>query len=58
MSKTLGVSYPTVRKRLNELIAQLEAEIKRDEEIRKKLLDDISRGKLSADDGVEKLKKS
>jgi hypothetical protein len=34
VSKHLGVSYPTVRKRLNEMVSLLETEIERDEDSR------------------------
>jgi len=55
-SKHLGISYPTVRKRLNELVGRLEHQIEQDEERRKEILREVEAGKRSALDAAERLK--
>lgn len=57
ISQRLAVSYPTVRKRLDELIAKLEAEIAEDETYRMHLLMQVGEGKLSAREAANELKK-
>jgi hypothetical protein len=58
VAKALGISYPTVRRRLDALIARLEAEVEADEEFRRDLLEEVERGARSAVDVAERLKNS
>ena len=54
---TRGVSYPTVRNRLDEILAKLDG-IERDVDKRRHaILDRLESGKLSAKDAAEELKK-
>ena len=57
ISQRLALSYPTVRKRLDELIARLEAEIAEDETYRMHILMLVGEGKLSAQEAANELKK-
>ncbi|MBX3119509.1 MAG: DUF2089 domain-containing protein [Fimbriimonadaceae bacterium] len=64
MEKELGVSYPTVRARLDALLQALDLKpIKDDtktkeklEERKRKILDDLEAGKISADEAKRKIK--
>ena len=56
MSRRLGVSYPTVRSRLNEIISALEEEIKKKEEYKKEILGKIERGKISPEEAADIIK--
>lgn len=56
VAKRLGISYPTVRKRLDELIERLTAEIKADEAFRRQLLHDVQAGKRSASEAKQLLR--
>src|SRR5262245_23183708 len=59
MGKLLGLSYPTVRNRLNEIIERLSRGSKSErslEEKRRKILDAIASGELSVKDAARKLK--
>ena len=55
----LGLSYPTVRSRLHDVIRALGYEIKEDLSIspeqRKNILDDLAQGKITADEAVKLL---
>ena len=55
-AKKLGISYPTMRKRLDELIRGLEAEVRKDEKLRREVLKEVAAGKRSVDDAVKRLK--
>jgi len=57
ISQRLALSYPTVRKRLDELIAKLEAEIAEDDKYRMYILTQVGAGKLSAQEAANELKK-
>lgn len=62
MERLLGVSYPTVRVRLDEILNNLgiRPEASEDSEIdekRKAILDDLETGRLSAQEAVELLRK-
>jgi hypothetical protein len=48
LATTLGVSYPTVRKKVDAVIARLEAEVEADEVYRLKLLREVEEGLRSA----------
>lgn len=50
VAKKLGVSYPTIRKRLDELIRRIEDEVKTDTAYRAQLLRDVKAGKRTAEE--------
>ena len=52
MSELLGISYPTVRNRLNSLIERLEDERRRDELRKRDILEDIEAGRITAKQGM------
>ena len=52
MAELLGVSYPTVRNRLDRLIEHLKAEQARDEERRRQILEDIENGRIPPKQGM------
>jgi hypothetical protein len=57
MAQQLGVSYPTVRNRLDDILAKLDG-IERDVDKRRHaILDQLERGTLSATAAAEELKK-
>ena len=66
VEKELGISYPTVRSRLTEVIeamgyeplAEIEEEEARREAKRREVLDQLSTGDLSPDEAVEILRKN
>jgi len=62
MEKELGLSYPTIRNRLHEVIRALgyepggkEEEITLSEEERQQILNDLDEGKISYDEAIELL---
>ena len=56
MSKQLGISYPTVRNRLNRIIELLTQEISRDQMHRKEILDKLEKGKIKAEKAINLLR--
>jgi hypothetical protein len=52
MAAVLGVSYPTVRSRLDRLIEKLQQEQERDERRRQTILRDIEEGRISPKKGM------
>ena len=52
----LGISYPTVRNRLNKVIAALEDEQKHERDTRRNILDAIEQGKLTVDEATQLLR--
>ena len=48
----LGVSYPTLRNRLDKVIARLEEERGRDERRKQQILDDVERGLITPQQGA------
>jgi hypothetical protein len=44
----LGISYPTVRNKLDRVIEALESLVEEDKEKRERLIDDVEKGKISA----------
>lgn len=56
MAKRLGVSYPTVRARLNEIIANLQEEIDSREAYKSRILDQVEQGKMDAQEAAEIIK--
>ena len=66
MEKELGLSYPTLRGRLTELIRSMGFEVERDEEAttgitedeRRQILEDLATGKLKSEEAVKLLQGS
>lgn len=58
VAKQLGISYPTMRKRLDALIAHLEAEVKADEEYRQALLREVEAGTQTPADATARIDKT
>lgn len=56
MGKLLGLSYPTVRNRLNEIIERLAAPPHDIEAERRRILDEVAKGELSVKEGARRLK--
>lgn len=62
MEEELKISYPTLRSRFNELLqsmgfeAEEEAEIKLSPEERKKILGELNKGRISAEEAQIRLK--
>lgn len=52
MSELLGLSYPTVRSRLDRLIGRLKAGRQEDETRKQRILEDIEAGRLTAKRGA------
>ncbi len=52
MASALGISYPTVRSRLDKLIERLEAEQAGDEERKRRILEDIEAGRIPPKKGM------
>ena len=52
MSKQLGISYPTMRNRLNRIIELLTQEISKDQMYRKEILDKFEQGKIKAEEAI------
>jgi len=52
MAELLGVSYPTVRNRLDKLIGHLKEEQVRDEERKQRILEDIDAGRILPKQGM------
>ncbi|MEW6687009.1 MAG: DUF2089 domain-containing protein [Candidatus Edwardsbacteria bacterium] len=57
VEKELGISYPTVRNRLDEIISALGFSPAAKDETVKEILDALERGEISAKEAIEKLKK-
>ncbi len=63
MEADLGLSYPTLRARLNDLVRGMGYEVGQEEEApagisdedRRRILDDLAAGKLSSDEAVKRL---
>ena len=58
VAKNVGVSYPTIRKRIDALIAELGAELEADDRFRKELLERVERGEQSATDAAQEIESS
>lgn len=63
MEKELGISYPTVRNRLEGVIQALgfkaeRPEQKQQEEMREQILDALERGDIDPQEAIDQLKKS
>ena len=55
VAKKLGISYPTMRKRLDDLIAHLSTEVKADEAFRRQLLHELKSGKRTSEEAIRLL---
>ena len=64
MEDELGLSYPTIRNRLHEIIRALGYEPGKDaplglsDEDRRRILEDLNQGKISSEDAMELLKEA
>ena len=56
IAEQTGVSYPTVRSRLDKVIAALREEIGRTQKTKGSILDAVSEGKLSAETAAQLIK--
>ena len=56
VAEKLGISYPTVRSRLNRVIESLEEQAEAERDRRREILDEIEQGKLSVEDAILRLK--
>ena len=56
IAEQTGVSYPTVRSRLDKVIAVLRVEIGRTQQTKGTILDAVSEGTLSAEDAAKLIK--
>lgn len=56
MAEQTGVSYPTVRSRLDKVIAALRTEIGKTQKTKGTILDAVSEGKLSAESAAKLIK--
>lgn len=55
VEKELGISYPTVRNKLNEVIIAMGYKVEEDG-VREKILEDLERGEITVDEAVRLLK--
>jgi hypothetical protein len=55
VAKNVGVSYPTIRKRIDSLVSELQAQLAADERFRKELLERVERGAQSAADAADEI---
>lgn len=56
MAEILGVTYPTVRARLDDIIAELKGEMKTRKEFKKEILQKVDQGKLKPEKAAEILR--
>jgi hypothetical protein len=56
VEKELGISYPTVRARLNDILRDLGMEPAKVDVEKEEILDALSNGEISVEDAIEKLK--
>jgi hypothetical protein len=56
MGEHLKLSYPTVRNRLNDIIAKLNTPVPNVEAERRRILDAIAKGELSVKEAAKRLK--
>ena len=56
VAEKLGISYPTVRNRLNKVIDALDKETERDQNERRRILDALEAGEINVDDAVQRLR--
>jgi hypothetical protein len=53
MAQILGITYPTVRTRLNEIIMSLKSEMKDREDYKNNLLEKVDQGKISPEKAAQ-----
>jgi hypothetical protein len=58
VAKQVGVSYPTIRKRVDALIGELRGHVEADRWFRQELLKRVERGERSASDAAEEIESS
>ena len=56
MAQRLGQSYPTIRNRLDGIIARLEANGRDADAVRHAILDAIAKGEITAEEGARRLR--
>ncbi|MCK5288331.1 MAG: DUF2089 domain-containing protein [Candidatus Omnitrophica bacterium] len=56
MAKLLGITYPTVRSKLDQIISNMKEEINRHDEYKAEILEKVSQGKITADKAAEIIK--
>jgi len=57
VERVLGVSYPTVRARLDEVIAALGYKVQRSNDVdRRSILEALDRGEITAEEAIQKLR--
>ena len=56
VAEKMGISYPTIRSRLNRVIQALEREEETERSVRHRILDEVEQGKISVDEAVRRLR--
>ena len=56
VAEKMGISYPTIRSRLNRVIQSLEREEETERSARHKILDEVEQGLISVDEAVRRLR--
>ena len=56
VAEKMGISYPTIRNRLNRVIEILEQEEEGERDIRNRILDEVEKGAISVDEAVRRLR--
>jgi len=58
VARSVGVSYPTIRKRIDALMGELSAQVEVDDRFRKALVERVERGAQSASDAAAEIESS
>ena len=56
MAKLLGITYPTVRSKLDQIISNMKEEINKHDDYKTAILEKVSQGKITADKAAEIIK--
>jgi hypothetical protein len=56
VAEKMGISYPTIRSRLNRVIEALEREEESERSVRNQILDEVEQGSISVDEAVRRLR--
>ena len=56
VASKLGISYPTVRSRLDRVIESLQTEEENEKDARNRILDEIEQGAISVDEAIKRLR--
>lgn len=56
VAEKMGISYPTIRTRLNRVIEALEQEEEGERTLRNRILDEVEQGNISVDEAVRRLR--